>query len=362
MSETAVGIVSDSLLQRHRMQAALEKFGMRIAFCGAPDRLQAQPALPKACLWVVTLEDESDHPELLDHLIEQSEAPVLFGLERAPEETSSDFAIWERRLHLKLEKHLGQLETLDGEAELVALSRDPEPVASVDRLPLPVWITPAQAGDVCEEVWVLGASLGGPGAVKQFLDQLPAGLPIGFVYAQHIDDHFTSVLTQVLGRHASYQLKAACEGEPLKVGEVVLMPVDREWGFDDNGALQRREGVWPGPYGPSIDQVLLNVSACYGARCHAIFFSGMGNDGALAAPTLRSRGSRIWVQSSDSCANSSMPDSVAATGSSSFSGTPQQLAAKLLRAVEESSLLQRRDQRNSEQPRNWEKENEGDGH
>ena len=163
MSETAVGIVSDSLLQRHRMQAALEKFGMRIAFCGAPDRLQAQPALPKACLWVVTLEDESDHPELLDHLIEQSEAPVLFGLERAPEETSSDFAIWERRLHLKLEKHLGQLETLDGEAELVALSRDPEPVASVDRLPLPVWITPAQAGDVCEEVWVLGASLGGPG-------------------------------------------------------------------------------------------------------------------------------------------------------------------------------------------------------
>jgi chemosensory pili system protein ChpB (putative protein-glutamate methylesterase) len=84
--------------------------------------------------------------------------------------------------------------------------------------------------------------------------------------------------------------------------------------------------------------VLLNVADYYGNRSHAIFFSGMGNDGAIAAPLLKAYGSTIWVQKSESCANSSMPDSVAATGSSTFSGTPVQLSAELVKLIEKEEL------------------------
>ena len=94
--------------------------------------------------------------------------------------------------------------------------------------------------------------------------------------------------------------------------------------------------------GPSIDQVLLNIGDHYGARCHAIIFSGMGNDGAIAAPLLKAYGSRIWVQESGSCGNSSMPDSVAATGCSVYCGTPEQLARELVKTIEESCLLKGR--------------------
>lgn len=340
-----VGIVSDIVLQRHRLHAATSKFGLDVCFSGDPERLQAYPGFPQAGLWLVTLEDEADHPVLFDHLLENTEAPVLFGLDPAPKPGTTDYFRWERRLLGKLEQQLGHLEELDSEASLEALAV--KAPADAPSPALPHWITPAPADSVAEEIWVLGASLGGPAAVKTFLDHLPAGLPVGFIYAQHIDGNFTEVLTRVLGRHAHYQLRGAETGYRVRNGDVVLMPVEREWTLDESGALTERETPWPGPYGPSIDQVLLNVADHFGSRCHAILFSGMGNDGAIAAPMLKAYGSRIWVQNSDSCGNSSMPDSVAATGCTTFCGTPQQLARELVKTIEETCLLKGRQNRDS---------------
>ncbi|MGM0768475.1 MAG: chemotaxis protein CheB [Pseudomonadota bacterium] len=340
-----VGIVSDIVLQRHRLQAATSRFGLEVCFSGDPERLQGYPEFPQANLWLITLEDEADHPVLFDHLLENTEAPVLFGLDQAPKPGTTEYFRWERRLLGKLEQQLGHLEQLDTEAALEELAgqaptETPSPA-------LPHWITPAAPGSIAEDIWILGASLGGPAAIKTFLDHLPAGLPVGFIYAQHIDGNFTEVLTRVLGRHAHYQLTRAEPGYRVRNGDVVLMPVEREWTVDAAGALSEKERPWPGPYGPSIDQVLLNVADHFGARCHAILFSGMGNDGAIAAPMLKAYGSKVWVQESSSCGNSSMPDSVAATGCVSFCGTPEQLARELVKTIEESCLLKGRQNRDS---------------
>ncbi|WP_166266872.1 chemotaxis protein CheB [Marinobacter caseinilyticus] len=339
-----VGIVSDTVLQRHRLQEAAGKFGLDSGFSGDPDRLLSYRALPDVQLWLVTLEDEADHPALFDHLLENTDVPILFGIDPAPKPGSVDYSRWERRLQTKLEQQFGSLAELDSEDSLEELAASPMLPASPD---LPYWITPAASNRPAEYIWILGASLGGPAAVKTFLDNLPAGLPVGFIYAQHIDGNFTDVLTRVLGRHAHYRLQRAEQGKKVCNGDVVLLPVEREWAIDDEGALIEKTTPWPGPYGPSIDQVLLNVGDHYGARCHAILFSGMGNDGAIAAPLLRAYGSKIWVQSSDSCGNSSMPDSVAETGCVSFTGPPDQLARELVKTIEESCLLKGKQQRDS---------------
>lgn len=342
---TLVGIVSDVVLQRHRLQSATAKFGLEICFCGDPQRLQDYPEFPGAALWLVTLEDEADHPALFDYLLENTEAPVLFGLDQAPASGSPDYFRWERRLLGKLEKQLGELEQLDSRASLEELEvQAPENPISPE---LPQWLPPAAPDSVAEEVWVLCASLGGPAAIKAFLDCLPPGLPVGFIYAQHIDDNFAEVLTRVLGRHAHYKLRHAEENYRVKNGDVVLMPVEHEWKFDNTGVLTEQDTPWPGPYGPSIDQVLLNTADHYGARCHAILFSGMGNDGVIAAPLLKAHGSQVWVQESKSCGNSSMPDSIAATGCASFCGTPEQLARELISTIETSCLLKSRQKRGS---------------
>ncbi|RBW49210.1 chemotaxis protein CheB [Marinobacter sp. F3R11] len=340
-----VGIVSDILLQRHRLQATTTKFGLEVCFTGDPERLQRQSGFPEAGLWLVSLEDEADHPTLFDYLLENTEAPVLFGLDQAPSSGSTEYFRWERRLLGKLEQELGEFAQLDSKDSLEELAEQP---AKIDGAPvLPQWLPAAEPGSVAEDVWVLCASLGGPAAVKAFLDNLPPGLPVGFIYAQHIDGHFTEVLTRVLGRHAHYKLRHAEENYRVKNGDVVMMPVENEWKFDNTGVLTKLDTPWPGPYGPSIDQVLLNTADHYGAHCHAIMFSGMGADGVTAAPLLKAYGSRIWVQESSSCGNSSMPDSVAATGCSGFCGTPEQLARELVKTIEKSCLLKGRQKRDT---------------
>lgn len=339
----AVGIVSDDVLQRHRLQEAVSRFGLNVNFSGDPERLEGYPQVPEAQIWLVTLEDEADHPELFEFLLEHTDAPVLFGVAPAPKPGTTDYFRWERRLQDKLEQNLGNLEQLDSADSLEQLAAT-ETTAAPE---LPRWVSPAAADQPAQDIWILGASLGGPAAVKAFLDHLPAGLPVGFIYAQHIDGNFTDVLTRVLGRHAHYQLKHASEGIRVNNGDVVLLPVEHEWYIASDGRLGRKDTPWPGMYGPSIDQVLLNVGDHYGARCNAILFSGMGSDGAIAAPLLKAHGSRIWVQESGSCANSSMPDSVAATGCTSFTGTPEQLARELVKTIEESCLLKRKQQRDS---------------
>lgn len=336
----AVGIVSDDVLQRHRLQEATGRFGLRPGFSGAPERILGYSVIPEADLWLVTLEDEADHPVLFDYLMDHTDAPILFGIDPAPKPGSRDFIRWERRLLKKLEKQLGPLEQTESEQALEALAEVPP--ATCRPVDMPPWITPAAPGQTAEEVWVLGASLGGPAAVKVFLDNLPPGLPVGFVYAQHIDGNFTEVLARVLGRHAHYQLRRAEEGMRLACGTVTMIPVEREWSLTAGGTLTEKANLWPGPYGPSIDQVLLNFGDHFGARCHAILFSGMGNDGAVAAPILKAYGSNIWIQSPESCANSAMPEAIAATGCASFRGEPEQLARALVRNLSDAALLKQR--------------------
>ncbi len=340
-----VGIVSDIVLQRHRLQEATSRFGLDVCFSGDPERLLNYPDFPDASLWLITLEDEADHPALFDHLLENTDAPVLFGLDQAPKPGFTEYFRWERRLLDKLEQSLGHLEQLDSADTIEELAEEPPKNEGAPELPQ--WITPATPNSVAEEIWILGASLGGPAAVKTFLDNLPPGLPVGFVYAQHIDNNFTEVLTRVLGRHAHYKLKKAESNYKIHNGDVILMPVEHEWGFAEDGSLAEKDTPWPGPYGPSIDQVLLNVGDHFAGRCNAIIFSGMGNDGAIAAPLLKAYGSRIWVQESTSCGNSSMPDSVAATGCAGFCGTPEQLARELVKTIEESCLIKGRQKRDS---------------
>lgn len=326
-----IAIVADTSQQQQRLSASVRELGLNVSFCGSPIDVLVSSPLPNAACWLVQLEDENDHPADWDLVLGEGDVPVLFGLDPAPANDGINYKRWQRKLITKLESLLGSLP---------AYSTDPDEHAApllTDRLApdlVPVLQQRITEPEGAEQVWVLAASLGGPGAVKTFLDQLPPGLPVGFVYAQHIDDHFAEVLTKVLGRHAHYRLKKAQQGYRIAAGDVIMMPVDHEWQVDRNGLLDELPGAWPGPYGPSIDQVLLNVSNYYLDRCHAIIFSGMGSDGAVAAPMLKAYGSRIWVQDSNSCGHASMPEAVAATGCVSFSGTPLQLAQKLVNTLE----------------------------
>jgi chemosensory pili system protein ChpB (putative protein-glutamate methylesterase) len=283
-------------------------------------------------LWLVDLAQSEDSP-LVDSLMESATAPVLFGEGHAPERHSENYPRWERRLFGKLKKLVGDPSQAVGPSLEALLAQAQRP----SRLNLPASLadTPLVAGEPARQVWLLAASMGGPGAVKDFLDALPGGLPLGFVYAQHIDASFEAALPQAVGRHSQWHVNSARHGDSVRCGEVVVVPISHELGFDEQGVMQISERGWPEPYSPSIDQMMLNLAQHFGAQCGVIAFSGMGSDGSAAAAYVRRQGGVIWTQRSDSCACPSMPDSLREAGYSSLSGDPRELAEGLVNHLAE---------------------------
>lgn len=330
-----IGVISDCALQRHVLQKVLSQYGLNIAVTCNPSVLKDQrpERLDRVDCWILALDDEEFESEALDKLIDAAEKPILFGLGKAPTKHDERYISWERRLLTKLEEHLGRVEVLDSEAAIIALDHDDSMVPQAQHS-----ATNDSQAAIADQVWVLAASLGGPAAVKAFLDEMPSDIKAGFLYAQHVNPHFSKVLTSVLGRHSQLDLKPVQQGDKIREGEVLVVPVDKEVVFGAQGVTITQNG-WRGPYGPSIDHLLSNLVDYYGKRCHVIVFSGMGNDGAMAASKMKSQGCWIWTQSPDSCANGSMPQSIIDLEYSDLTGSPKELARAFIAKYSEHSDL-----------------------
>ena len=330
MSATRIGILSDDRLQQHLLSSALRDFGLNVVANMDPQRLLLGGSkVPEVDAWLVDVrhEDEDSDIAWLESLLD-ADVPVLMGMGKAPQKHCPTFPRWEKRLYAKLRSVLRDAPVVTEDAAVLASLTGRQ----TPKLMLPgVFTQTAQSEPLM--VWVLGASLGGPEAVKAFLDALPPGLPLAFVYAQHIDPRFESSLGQTIGRHCDYNMRSFAPGYRLRSGDVLVAPISQEFCFDVAGMTVDKGTAWPGPYGPSIDQVILNVDRYYGRRAGYILFSGMGNDGSEAIVSLEEDHGPVWVQSSDSCASSSMPDSAGETGRTSFTGDPYQLALQLVNFI-----------------------------
>ncbi len=213
--------------------------------------------------------------------------------------------------------------------ELVPLEEAVAPVA-IEKASHENWLDPGAAANAkIRRVWVLGASIGGPEAVRVFLSQLPAGYPALFLLAQHLGDEFVDTMTRQLARSIALTVRTPAHGDRASHGEVFVVPNDKRLLVEPNGVVVLQDVAEQSAYRPSIDRVLEDVAARFGASAGAIVFSGMSDDAADGAKAIAARGGNVYVQSPDSCMVSTMIDGVLETGVVQFQGTPEELARKL---------------------------------
>lgn len=310
----AVALLVASSGGRSSLAQTVREFGYRVVFDALPAQVQpAQLAAVMTDLWLLDMAEESP---LVDWLLEHSTVPVLLGAGEIPPPQHEDHVRWQRRLFAKLCALLGE---------------PPQ---------MPV-LHPAPAGlprtRCC--VWLLGASLGGPAAVKRFLDALPAQLPIAFVYAQHIDAGFEQQLPRILGRENAWHIRNCVEGGQLQPGEVLVAPISQTLSFGPQGQMQLHDRAWPGAYQPAIESLLDELAAAFAPGCGAIIFSGMGEDGVEACGRMRRQGMEIWTQSAASAACATMPQAVRQAGYSSREGSPEELAVAMRQWLEQERPL-----------------------
>lgn len=322
-----IGIIADTTLQGHLLSSAVKAQGYLVVVNTDLANIESSWFTSTGLdLWVVDLSHEDRWSDFLDQLLEKSVVPILFSDGQAPARNSPNYPRWERRLLSKMLDYVARPVVVE------ALEALP-PVKPSINIPTPNEFRLVTPGPVPERVWVLGASLGGPAAVKSFLDCLPVELPVAFILAQHIDGSFLETLASVLCRDNGFACRVGYDGEQLQHGTVLVAPVEYEIAFTNTGRLVSTGKPWEGPYAPSIDQVIANTSLRFAERAGAILFSGMGNDGSIAGPQMRERGAPVWAQDAASCACSSQPDSARDTGCVSYSGSPEKLALALVEHV-----------------------------
>ncbi len=258
----------------------------------------------------------------LEALIEESALPLMFNEGGVP-----DNPRWADRLVAKLQELVGQ--------------GRPQPAAEETENAVPAPPAPLQvvegSGVPAQALWVLGASLGGPQAVKAFLKALPHDLPVALLLAQHIGQGFVPLLAEQLQRATGWPVSVAAQGDRMLAGRVYVVPVDCRFVFDHRGRVQLRDEEIPGPYRPSIDDVLEQAAEAFGERASAVIFSGMGEDGATGVREIERRGGTVLAQDADSCIIGSMPEAARRAVEVAFSGPPAALADALAAAYEEGA-------------------------
>ncbi len=181
-----------------------------------------------------------------------------------------------------------------------------------------------------QNIWVLGASIGGPEAVREFLSAIPANFPAVFIYAQHMGQDFYDLMVQQLERAVKLKVKAASADLLVEYGDVLVAPLHDRVLLDSNGVVQISAPEESSPYSPSIDQVLRDAANRFGSKANAIIFSGMAHDAIEGAIYLARKGGRIWVQDPASCVVSSMIDGALDAGIVQYQGTPAELASRMI--------------------------------
>lgn len=315
-----IAVASASENAQHVLSAAFQQRGARVPLCSALDHDFVEQCRQHDFVDIVLLEMRDTYDiddDALDLLLDEVDIPVLFHEDSGIEHQKS--SLGEYYSELQIESLALKL------ANLVEVK--PQEMGEVEDTEAVV-ATPDSRYAV--NVWTLGASTGGPDAVQDFLSELPAELPIGFVLAQHLGPQFIPLLAEQLNRHTKFSVHEARKGESVTHGKVIVAPADKRILLDEKGVIDFEPENWKGHYRPSIDCVIDDVYQVYKQRSGIIIFSGMGADGVLASQRFHEQyQGAIWAQSAESCVISSMPDALRKSNLAGFSANPRGLAAKI---------------------------------
>lgn len=279
---------------------------------------------------IVTLDDAIDpYLDRVTEVVAGIDLPVLFE----DSDYSSQLSGWDRNRWLR---HL-RAKIIGSDDTRPPL---PEHAANSDQAPAEGQITGAQSSSraTARFIWVLGASIGGPESVRRLLEALPEDVPAALILVQHMGAEFQPVLAERLARVTSLDVRCAEDGQTLDPGRVIVAPVGERLTFDDKDRVMLTKlEVIEGP-SPSIDHALFEVAEHFGDRAGAIILSGRDRDGLDGCAELKSRGGRVWAQDAASATVSAAPGAVREAGLAEYSGSPEQLAAKLIETCRATTI------------------------
>lgn len=162
---------------------------------------------------------------------------------------------------------------------------------------------------------LIGASTGGPVALQNILQQLPANFPFPILLVQHMPGTFTTAFAERLDRLCKIRVKEAEDNDPVRPGWALLAPGGKQMLLDARGqAVSVVEGNDKIQYRPSVDVTFGSAARSVKGKILAAVLTGMGHDGREGCKMLKRGGATIWTQNEQSCVVYGMPMAVETAG------------------------------------------------
>lgn len=216
---------------------------------------------------------------------------------------------------------------------------DLEPGLSLELVSMEEAIAPQQREDhevmlgeldsAIARVLLLGASADSTDAVCEFLRALPKGLRLTVLHTQHHAFDAADALAQRLKDHTSMPVRVAGRDSRTRMGEFLFVPAGQQVRLMRDGRIESHVVDGAAPQQPSIDASFTTAAGVFGRDAIAIVFAGNATDAVAGAQAVYDRGGQVWVESAPGDHYAGMVRGIEAERLVSFSGSPQELAARL---------------------------------
>jgi chemosensory pili system protein ChpB (putative protein-glutamate methylesterase) len=178
---------------------------------------------------------------------------------------------------------------------------------------------------------VLGAARDSDASLASFLGALPGDLKLPILLTQHHGLDALEPLLASLATGCTLPIKVAAHGMRARMGEVVVVPSGQQVRITRDGRVElSAANDDAGGQSPSIDSSFTMAASVFGRNALAIVFAGQATDAVAGAQAIHDRGGQVWVEASTNDHYTDMVNGVMAERLASFSGSPQELAVRLI--------------------------------
>jgi len=189
----------------------------------------------------------------------------------------------------------------------------------------------------------IGASSGGPHALRYMLPRIPTDFGAGIVVVQHMPESFTAMFAQWLDEICDVSVREARDGDVIAPGTVLIAPGNAHLRVRkrlNGGEVSLEKGSLVNGHMPSVDVLFKSVAEEYGSQSIAVLMTGMGSDGAEGLGLIKQSGGRTIAQDKESCAIFGMPRVAIEKGYAEKVVPLADLASYLISAVGKADCLE----------------------
>jgi two-component system, chemotaxis family, protein-glutamate methylesterase/glutaminase len=176
----------------------------------------------------------------------------------------------------------------------------------------------------------LGASTGGPPAIKSILEELPEDFALPILIVQHIADGFLPGFASWLAKSTKLVVKQGSHNELPMAGHIYLAPAGRHMGISEGGRIVLSEGPPEHGVRPSVSFLFRSLALHSKSSAVGILLTGMGVDGALELKAMRDAGALTIAQDRASSIVFGMPGEAAKLGGASMVLPPEKIRKTIL--------------------------------